>query len=556
MMKKFSLILALFLFVEVFLPIHAKTVTISLSQKNVDITSTLKSHAKGLTPRDTLAVNLGKGKFFLAGTVKITAHVVITGKGHKKSFIECLDNNNFTDDCYLHVSGYKNRPVTVTVKDLNLSLAHHNDFWWDRSHQHYLLKIYHANRVDVSNIDSYMNNSTGTNLNLRVCSNVNITNCNLTNYNNNRTGGILWINGNTENVSVTKCKFHKCGNDEVIALFGNSDDAYKWYGGNDSCYKRNIFFDRNEFYFERGKDDEEMCTDVALSIFTQEGNETNTVNTILDNIRFCDNSITVDSEVKDLFMVRFDDKATHSGIVFDNNMIEYTEASSATNSFRVGFRCIDHSTEKSPIEITGNTLHSACTVLDNGRNAQTFLVVDGATVHMSGNHINTDITQSDYTANKRVGSTLMWFQKNGGKLTLENNYCNGLYALGNLSNSHTLPKVELIANKNFFEGCTSINCNNIDRLDLHFTENTFLSTKWEFFLVEFAKTGSIVFNHNTVNAVNKGGALLCKYKKGSMDDFVLEEVEIVGNQFVNVNQNDFLKNLGNIKKKTIKGNRF
>lgn len=556
MIKKVALIPILMIAMAL-QPIHAKTVLLALSQKGVDITATLRSHAKGLTPDDTLRVSLEKGKFFLAGTVKITAHVIITGKGYKKSLIECLDNNNFTDDCYLHVSGFKNRPITVTVKDLNLSLAHHDDFWWNRDHQHYLLKIYHANHVDISNIESYMNNSTGTNLNMRVCSNVNISNCKFTNYNNNRTGGILWINGNTDNVTIKKNKFFKYGNDETIALFGTSDDAYKWNGANVTSHKRNIEVVDNEFHFEpEGKDQEAVVMDVAFSIFSQEGKTRCVIPTALENIRFSNNKIIVDCDVKDLFMLRFEENTTHDGIAISDNEIEYTARSSQTNSSRVGVRCIDYTSQATPIDIERNTLVSRCVVVSKKWNNQTFLVVDGARVNVTNNTISTTTTDSELSSNKRVGTTLVWIRPRGGSATLTDNHCTGLYAIANLSDSDTIQAASLCATGNYFDGCTSILCGNIKRLDIDFSSNTFESSKWEYFLVEFAKTGSIVFKDNTVNARNKGGALLCHYKKENLSTILLDKLEITGNILNNVNRNDFLKNLTPNKNSRISSNLF
>ncbi|MBO6251784.1 MAG: hypothetical protein J6N71_10615 [Muribaculaceae bacterium] len=535
----------------------ARTVQLTLTQNGSDVTELLKKNAKGLTPSDTLSVVVNKGDYYLSGTVKINASVMLSGKGRKKSRLVCVDNNNFTDDCYLHVSGLKGQPVAVMVKDLNLSLAHHDDFWWDRDHQHYLLKIYHANHVDISNIESYMNNSTGTNLNMRVCSNVNISNCKFTNYNNNRTGGILWINGNTDNVTIKKNKFFKYGNDETIALFGTSDDAYKWNGANVTSHKRNIEVVDNEFHFEpEGKDQEAVVMDVAFSIFSQEGKTRCVIPTALENIRFSNNKIIVDCDVKDLFMLRFEENTTHDGIAISDNEIEYTARSSQTNSSRVGVRCIDYTSQATPIDIERNTLVSRCVVVSKKWNNQTFLVVDGARVNVTNNTISTTTTDSELSSNKRVGTTLVWIRPRGGSATLTDNHCTGLYAIANLSDSDTIQAASLCATGNYFDGCTSILCGNIKRLDIDFSSNTFESSKWEYFLVEFAKTGSIVFKDNTVNARNKGGALLCHYKKENLSTILLDKLEITGNILNNVNRNDFLNNLTPNKNSRISSNLF
>ena len=193
---------------------HARTYTIDVTTPRGNLTEYLREKCKTATRNDTVVLNFGKGEFTINGTVEFKCSAIIKGAGRDQTTI-ILDNGKdskgfkaFTDDTFFMFHGSINQPIFVSITDLTFRLKEHKGIWWnesDLSAAKLAVKIYHANRVDIHHVDSYMSNAVITNYDMRVCSNVTVEDCIISNYNNCSAGGNLWVRGEQHNINNIGC---------------------------------------------------------------------------------------------------------------------------------------------------------------------------------------------------------------------------------------------------------------------------------------------------------------------------------------------------------------
>ena len=110
------------------------------------------------------------------------------GKGRNQTTIVFAPGQNrsgqkaYTSDAFFKFHGTPAHPISVSISDIAFSIVAHEGILWKDGELH-AVKINHANRVDIHDVDSYMENAYITNFDLRVCSNVTITGNTITNYN-------------------------------------------------------------------------------------------------------------------------------------------------------------------------------------------------------------------------------------------------------------------------------------------------------------------------------------------------------------------------------------
>ena len=235
---------------------NGKVFNIDVSSANGELTQYLRNKCSLATRDDTVKINIGRGEYTINGTVEFKCNVVIRGAGREASTI-ILNNGSdksgfkaFTDDTFLMFFGALEHPISVDISDVTFRLKEHKGIWWNetnKSSEKLAVKIYHANHVDIRRVNSYMSNAVITNFDMRVCSNVTVTDCIISNYNNTHTGGNLWMRGDQHNIRVTNNKFYKYGNDEILCVFSNLVNAKGNVRGNASY--TDIFIEDNEVHY-------------------------------------------------------------------------------------------------------------------------------------------------------------------------------------------------------------------------------------------------------------------------------------------------------------------
>lgn len=536
--------------------VHSQGVVrvLNFTKAGRDVTAEWQKAASGMTERDTVKVCFDSGKYYLSGTVEMLCNVAVTGKGASKSTLVCRAASRFTDDCFIKAAGHRTRTIAVDVSNVGINLEKHKGMLWNINSAKYLLKIYHANRVGIKGCSSYIDNASCTNVNIRNSSNVNVCSCKFINYNNCRTGGILWFTGDAQNVLVEGNDFKKSGNDETVAFFGTWGDAWNPSYKAALSVKKNISVSGNSFYLESGNNGYNVPMTMFFSLYNHEGAKRSEIAAKVDGFRVNNNKIVVAGDVRCLFFVQKEQNTTSKNVSFTQNDIKMLETASTEVGSRSLFRIVDYSHGEDAYEISGNVIDNKSVVINGGYNYNYLLDVDGAKIDFSGNKMSSVVHADE----RGCGVTAINAYGYGGVVNMRNNSLSGLHKLSNLSVSgnETIEHVSILAENNKFEGNTTIYCNNISRLDLKFVGNEFNSLNWEYFLQEFAKTGTLIFKNNVVRAENGGGGLLAHYAASQVGSMYFENVEVCSNIFKGIETANLLENIVKVKSKKVSGNKF
>ncbi|MBR4829474.1 MAG: hypothetical protein IKZ92_06710 [Muribaculaceae bacterium] len=539
--------------------LEARTVTVNISSipKNANIASALNNKFKGLTYDDTAVINFDRsGTYTIDEVVSLKCNVVVSGTGADNTILILNKDDNKPlkgADAFLSFTGKLGRPITVSLSDLSIKLKEHKGIWWENSAFH-AVKIYHADRIDIRNVNSYMSNAIITNFDLRVCSNVTVENCILSNYNNCNASGILWLRGDMHNINIHHNKIYKYGNDEAVAFFGTTVDANKNMKGNIS--RTNIRVTDNEFYYKHNdKVIDDLYMSMYLSVLTAETDRSQyTSNT--QGFEVARNRFEADDLCKRFVYFQFCVDDQHSDISVHDNEFVSNPVESNGKFYRMDIDVWDSSTQQDTIVVRDNTMTNYYPLMNPySGTGYTFLLVRGGNVVLDGNKINNHVTTGP--DGKPYGINLLWSGQEGGSVTLRNNVCKGLARIITLESGKGIGHFSLNANNNYFQGRTSIYCAKIDRLDLDFRNNTFESNHNYFFLQDFANKGTVVFNNNKVTVSSGYGRLMGHWGNGNTYSMKFDRLEVKGNEFHGVkNQSELLKDITNVRKRTVKSNTY
>lgn len=539
---------------------QATTREVVISQVKGNLTIFLRNVFASTTPADLVVVNFDKpGTYTIEGTIECGSNIEIKGTNRKNTTIVFSEADNkknftsFTDDAFIKCSGTKKSPISVSIHDVSIKLKPHTGIWWNESEK-IGIKIYHAQKVDIQRVDYYADNAKFTNLDMRVCSNVTVKGCNITNYNNCSVGGNLWIRGKTSNVSITDNVFRKNGNDEILGFFETTTDATNGLQG--QVTRDNITVADNEFYYEWDKNsDRKMINDVLITLLSNLSNESEKPTGCHNsNITFKNNTIRTSAPFRTLFSLTFSKFDTHKNITVANNTIVHYDCHTAARHYCTSIKVTDESPSNSDaIKLTGNTITNHNPVINEwGTTGYTFFMLQGGSANLDSNTVYNDALTSAQTP-ESIGTNLVWCGEKGGDVKMTSNTCTGLRLLATVSEGKGIDKFTLTAHGNHFEGDTRIYCNNVRHFDVNFTDNVLVSSNYDFFLQEFAKEGSIVFCGNDVTA--KGGGELMTHWTGSpISNINFNSIEISNNIFRGVDQSKVFKNLQHCKRKTIRNN--
>ena len=551
----------IYLVAVLYLSMHmaqARVVTIDADQARGELTQYLREKCKLASRADTVVVNFGNGEYVLEGSVEFKCSAIIKGKGRDKTVI-ILDKGSdrkgfkaFTDDTYLKIFGTVSQPITVDISDLSIKLKQHQGIWWDGGRCH-AIKIYHANHVNITRTDSYMQNAMITNIDLRVCSNVSVTDCVISNYNNCLEGGNLWIRGDIHNINIKRNKFYKYGNDEAIGVYGSVLDANAQVNGNAS--RTDVFIEDNEInYGYTGNDkNNELVNHTLLTLQTGSHGQSWVVTTRNFNVR--NNIFRIKDQTARCIFVSLPVTDRHQGICFDGNQIIHENLHSSKQYYRQDIEVNDKTIGQDAIRIINNTVTNNNPVLNPSKTiGYSFLLMQGGNVEMNDNKVVSTVTKDPYTG-KECGVQLVWCGADGGIVTMRNNVCKGIKCISTVGAGEGTKHFTLNAFNNYFVGDTRVYCHKVERLDINFTGNTLICDNMNFFLQEFATKGSVVFNNNEVKVSSGDGRFMTHWAKTSTDDMRFEKLEVKNNVFQGVkSEQDMFKKMTNVKKRSIRSN--
>lgn len=538
--------------------LQARTVTFKASSlgKNDNLAAALNKSFKGLTLDDTAIIDFDvEGTFILDGTVDVRCNAVMSGLGTEKTVLVFNKDDKKPlkgSDAFMAFRGTLEHPITVSIHDLSIKLKEHNGIWWENSEFHGV-KVYHTSKLDIRNVNSTMSNAKITNFDLRVCSNVNVENCTISNYNNCSTGGNLWLRGEMHNVNIHHNKIYKYGNDEAVAFFTKTVNANKNLNGNIS--RTNIKFTDNEVYYQHnGKLTEGLFNDMVFSVLTS----------LEDNEHCCDmrgfevarNKFVTNDLCKRVIHFQFKPVDTHTDFIIHDNEFISNRVNSAETFYRMDIDVWDSSTQQDTIVVKNNTMTNNYAIMNpyNG-SGYTFLLVRGGNVLLDGNKITNRITKGP--KGKDYGINLLWSGQEGGAVTLRNNVCKGLARIITLESGNGIGQFSLKASNNYFQGRTSLYCRIIDRLDLDFRNNTFDCNHNSFFLQGFANKGTVVFNNNKVTVSTGNGKFMVDDTGITSSKLKFDKLEIKDNEFHGIkSEKEMTKRIYNVRKKSIKSNSY
>ncbi|MDO4510443.1 MAG: hypothetical protein Q4B68_01325 [Bacteroidales bacterium] len=530
-----------------------------------DVTRTLRAQLRGLTSADMATINLSKkGKYYVSGTVEAKCNIKIVGQGRKKSqFVLCngadsKDFKAFTDDTFFGFMGTLQNPITVEISNVDINLKEHEGFWWINKNdgirtEKFAVKIYHAKKVDVRKVNSKLKNAVCTNFNMRVCSNITFQDCVLENYNNCIAGGIIWIEGATSEVNISRNVISKYGNDEALAIYASQIDMKGGRPVNGSIAKKNIRIANNTFnYAYSGKDKAQVMNDVLITFFS-EGKEDSPCT--LEDMCFENNSLNIADPVRITLMATIAKSDYIKNVrVSNNEFLNAVGNDGGQQFYKTDIKIIDHGSHDKgdPITISDNTFTNESSVLTRwGSTGLSHIQMAAGTVDFRDN-----IMDNSLAAQENQGASIAYITA-GSAINLIDNKATGLAKLSVVSSSETIDKAAINASGNEFEGVTTIYCDNVTRLDLNFDSNIFRSANMNFFLQEFAKEGTVIFNNNDVRVAGGNGQLMTHWSNADVRTLKFHKLEVRSNTFFGVkNVQDMLTNIKTVTNRNISNNIF
>lgn len=542
---------------------QARTLTINPGAVRGDLTQYLREVGASTNYKDTVLLDVGKGSYTIDGSVIFHCHLIIKGRGEGEStvvFDQGRDRGSFKafiDDCFIDVFGTLAHPLSLSISDISFRVKEHKGIWWEHK-SNYMFKIRHCNSVNINRVTSYNYNASLTNFNLHVCSNVNFTDCDITNYNNSDNGGCLWLRGEMHNISIKRNKFTKYGKDEAVAVFDRLVDNSKQYIRG-TASRTDIFIEDNDFYYGYDGKDKNVNSknDMIFSLYTdhqQSKDRCMTLNFHLKNNRFNINEMTTRC-----MYIGFDPADVHQDIYIENNQIVNNKSPREVLYYRGDIEIHDLSGSKDAIHINNNNVLNNDPVMnDAGTTGYTFLIMRGGNVSMASNTVVNNVAREP-RSNKPYGVQLVWCKPDGNsKVTMTGNVCKGLDCVAHVGAWQTSQQFSLTATNNYFSGNTRVYCDNIVKLDLNFTGNTFNSSSETFFLQEFASKGTVIFNNNEVTVAKGNGQFMThKSSKGSTRSMRFDKLEVKNNVIKGVkNEQEMLKNVTNVGKRKLSNNRL
>lgn len=531
---------------------------VNVSGLEGELTQALRDTVKNLNYNDTIYIYFDRiGSDTIKGTISARCNVVMTGLGRCKSTV-VLDNgvdalpefHAFPEDSFFAFKGTLEHNISVSITDMSFRLLDHSGIWWENDPK-FAVKIYHSNHVTINNVDSYLKNAVCTNFDLRVCSNVNVSNCNIVNYNNCNDGGCLWFRGNMQNITVADNKFYKYGHDETIGIFSRVVDANNYISGN--VTRSNILITNNDFYYGYdGEDKNDLFNNVQFSLFS---GDSNPYSCTINNFLFSHNCFHNSDLTTRTVYVGLNPNDSFSNIQFTDNTFIENYIGSVARFYHNEIEVDNQSSQNDTIFFRNNIFRNDNPVVNPSNDTgDAYFLIRGGKLCLDGNTMLNTVT-TDTAATDDIGPTLVWCGAQGGDVTLRNNLCRNLKVLARISAGGGIRKFKMTASNNSFHGDTRLYCNAIDTLDLVFNNNLIVTPNMDFFLQEFASTGSVVFNNNNVFVTTNYGKLMTHWNSNPTSSYHFNTLEVKNNLFRGVTSIDnLLKYITNVTSRDVTGN--
>ena len=497
-----------------------------------DVTQRLISSLGSLGVSDTAYVIFEPGTFYISNAIMAYCNIIMTGAGRSLTKIICQSSAVFDhNDTYLMFNGSFNNEISVSISNVEVCLSDHTGIFWTE-HERHLIKIIHSNAVNIHNVKMYSYNAALTLLDMRVCSNVFISDNVLINYNNCGSGGNVWMRRDTHNVTIVRNQIIKYGNDEALAFWisGDNDDPNS---SPTSGIKENIIVADNHILYHKPSwgDGTIICT-ILLTVYNWFDVRDPQAPITFKDIHFTNNDITIDAPISGLFSFHYKPNDSHQKIDIVRNKVLSTTNNCATSSAYHMITVTDEAYGDDAIQIVDNSFTTEAITIGPDSEARTlFLRSESGKVLAIG---NTYIGPNYVVDNYRYGTKLYWPSGPNNYLYLFNNHFAGLKMIGQFSGP-IINDVTIVAEKNIFSGDTRIYCTSVAIANLSFNNNTFLSDCYEMLLQEFAAQGKLIFTNNNVTIFftnNQGvheGRLFAHYESYPLSSMYFERFEVTGN---------------------------
>ncbi len=539
---------------------QARQINIDADAIRGDFTMQLRTLCEQASYDDTVILTFGKGTYTIDGSIQFRCNVVIKGAGKDKStviFDKGSDRKGFkafTTDTFLKVYGTLQQPVSVIINDITFKLKEHKGIWWE-DFEMFAVKVHHANRLEIANVNSYMQNAKITNFDFRVCSNVYVTDCIISNFNNCDTGGNVWVRGTMDNIHIKRNKFYKYGKDEVVGIFDRLVDNSNSRNLKGKAVRTNIFIEDNEFHYGyNGKDkDLKSYNQTSLTLMTDHAKTNDKCTT--RNFHVKGNKFYMEDITTRCMYISFDPADVHEGIYIENNEIYNQAIKSDMRYNRQDIEVNDLSSCDDAIQIVGNTVRNKNLVLTPyDSQGYSFLLIQGGNVNLKGNKLINEAVTNPING-KSTGMQVVWCGALGGEVTMEENVCKGIMCIAYVGAGDGTKLFTLNASNNYFEGDTRVYSHKIKELHLNFTGNTFISNNMNFFLQEFANKGTVVFNNNDVTIKPGGGQFMTHWSNASTNSMKFKKLEVRNNIFRGIkSEKEMFKNITKVDKRKVRSN--
>ena len=469
-----------------------------VKEANMCLSNALKQHAKhyedengepvqkGLKSGDTLVIKLEKaGEYVINEPLHFECNVEIIGcEGAIIRRVWRINNNELNAsggqgilDYVIHVSGTEENKAWVKISNVEFRVSggfnNYNKKADGTAIGISFFKLYHCECVDFRNVKIFINhNGYYNNLDMRVCDNVVIKDCEFENYNQCKEGGIAWFRGSMKNILITNNVFRKFGNDEALAFWGDDYIEPSLTNKKEIIIKENIYIRNNIFEYnpdsntyvepptdfkivdycdrliafndnniDRGVNDNNIDSGV------NDNNIDRDVSVLLykwNNISFSDNIIRINGLVHSVISSQITKNAEISNFQIVNNTIEHLNQEtgaeyssdfwikhisnvSETNETNSASSGVAYNTSVvSKVDIVNNTVLVRDSIANNFRHS--FLLINGGSVRVIGNKIN-PVGLNGTGQNIYKGIIAFEINENGGDILVEDSVFMGVKAL-------------------------------------------------------------------------------------------------------------------------------
>ena len=482
-----------------------------------------------------IEITLSAGNYILLERLQFRSNVVIHGCEGTK--VIATNFNGWNDDCLICINGTKSKKLKFEAYNIEFCFGNIAQAPSER----FFFKFCHCNKVTIDNCRIHLKNGSITNIDLRCCSNIEIKNCILENFNRCETGGILWIRGETSNVLVSGNTFRKHGNDEAIAIWGSGNTGSETAT---SVTKQNIRIENNLFEYGEAVVSP-YGIDKLITLFDKPADLQ--VPYRWSNVIIANNRFNISELTYNLIHLSFEQPdTTVENIRIENNTINHLAyiVGRSTNEFVRDISVVSKSEREVNVSVGDNVVHANQTVYADS-SKYFHLMIDGANVIYRSNRIDASKLAEKYDSDgnklNTIGVIFADILSGGACIDIRDNVISGTHMLAQASlgqsSSSLINHVTLNMTNNRIEGDIRIFCRKLERLDLYMHNNRLVSDTYYILLQNFANSGSLILRDNiwkkSAKNTNPNATLFGITDSGT---YQFEQIVFTGNVFIDYTQ--------------------